>query len=45
MGRLKQLTGDYSFGLEVLAGFLLLAAISVLLIGRAFFAKPETIAS
>jgi ACS family tartrate transporter-like MFS transporter len=39
MGRLKQLTGDYSFGLEVLAGFLLLAAISVLLIGRAFFRR------
>jgi ACS family tartrate transporter-like MFS transporter len=37
MGRLKQLTGNYTFGLEVLAGFLLLAAVSVLLIGRAFF--------
>ena len=37
MGRLKQLTGNYTFGLEVLAGFLVLAAVSVLLIGRAFF--------
>ena len=40
MGRLKQLTGDYTFGLEVLAGFLVLAAVSVLLIGRAFF-RPQ----
>ena len=39
MGRLKQLTGNYTFGLEVLAGFLLLAAVSVLLIGRAFFSR------
>jgi cyanate permease len=40
MGRLKQLTGDYAFGLGVLAGFLLLAAVSVLLVGRAFF-RPQ----
>jgi len=40
MGRLKQLTGDYTFGLEVLAGFLVLAAVSVLMIGRAFF-RPQ----
>ncbi len=39
MGQLRQLTGDYAFGLEVLAGFLLLAAASVLLIGRAFFRR------
>ena len=43
MGRLKQLTGDYAFGLEVLAGFLLLAAVSVLLIGRAFFRPLDSI--
>ncbi len=43
MGRLKQLTGNYTFGLEVLAGFLLLAAVSVLLIGRAFFRPLDSI--
>ena len=43
MGRLKQLTGDYAFGLEVLAGFLLLAAVSVLLIGHAFFRPLDSI--
>ena len=40
MGRLKQLTGNYTLGLEVLAGFLVVAAVSVMLIVRAFFAKP-----
>ena len=34
MGRLKQITGDYTLGLEVLAGFLILAAVSVVLIGQ-----------
>ena len=37
MGWAKQQTGTYSFGLEVLAAFLVLAAVSVILIGRAFF--------
>ena len=36
MGWLKQQTGDYTLGMEVLAGFLLLAGVSVLLIGRVF---------
>jgi ACS family tartrate transporter-like MFS transporter len=40
MGWAKQQTGTYSFGLEVLAGFLVLAAVSVIWIGRAFFAQP-----
>jgi ACS family tartrate transporter-like MFS transporter len=37
MGWAKEQTGNYSFGLEMLAGFLLLANISVILIGRSFF--------
>jgi len=37
MGWAKQQTGNYTFGLDVLAGFLLLAAISVIAVGRAFF--------
>ncbi len=37
MGRLKQMTGNYTLGFEVLAGFLIMASISVVLIGRAFF--------
>ena len=41
MGWAKQETGTYSFGLELLAGFLVLAAISVVLIGRAFFPKAH----
>lgn len=41
MGWAKQQTGDYSFGLLVLAGMECLAGISVLLIGRAFFAKER----
>lgn len=40
MGRLKQITGDYTLGLEVLAGMELLACVSVVLIGRAFF-RPQ----
>jgi ACS family tartrate transporter-like MFS transporter len=39
MGRLKALTGNYTLGLEVLAGMETLAAVAVLLIGRAFFRK------
>ena len=42
MGWAKQQSGSYSFGLEVLAGFLCLAAISVILIGRAFFGPRLT---
>jgi ACS family tartrate transporter-like MFS transporter len=37
MGWAKEQTGTYSFGLEVLAGFLALACVSVILVGRAFF--------
>ena len=37
MGWVKQLTGDYTWGLLGLAGMETLAAISVILIGRAFF--------
>jgi ACS family tartrate transporter-like MFS transporter len=37
MGWAKQQTGTYAFGLDVLAVFLLLAAISVILIGKTFF--------
>jgi MFS transporter, ACS family, tartrate transporter len=37
MGWARQQTGTYSFGMEVLAGFLVLAAASVILIGRVFF--------
>ena len=39
MGWLKDQTGTYSLGLGVLAGFLLLASVSVILVGRAFFRK------
>jgi ACS family tartrate transporter-like MFS transporter len=39
MGWLKQITGDYSLGLEVLAGMETLAAVSVILIGRYFFSS------
>ena len=38
-GFLRTLTGDYVLGLLVMAGMLGLAAISVLLIGRAFFPR------
>ena len=41
MGRLKQMTGNYTLGFEVLAGFLMLASIAVILIGRAFFQKSD----
>ena len=41
MGWAKQQSGSYSFGLEVLAGFLLIAAVSVILIGKTFFPKAS----
>jgi ACS family tartrate transporter-like MFS transporter len=41
MGWLKELTGNYTLGLLVLAGWELLAGISVLLIGRAFFRSAK----
>jgi ACS family tartrate transporter-like MFS transporter len=41
-GWLKDLTGNYVLGLEVMAGMLGIAAIAVLLIGRAFFLKAQT---
>ncbi len=40
MGRLYAATGNYTLGLLLLAGMETLAAISVVLIGRAFFTKP-----
>ncbi len=42
MGWAKQQSGSYSFGLQVLAGFLVLASISVIFIGRTFFPKTAT---
>jgi ACS family tartrate transporter-like MFS transporter len=42
MGWAKQETGDYTLGLSVLAGMETLAAIAVILIGRAFF-KPRAL--
>jgi ACS family tartrate transporter-like MFS transporter len=41
-GWLKDMTGDYVLGLEVMAGMLGVAAIAVLLIGRAFFPPLKT---
>ena len=40
MGWVKQLTGDYTWGLLGLAGMEAVAGISVILIGRAFFRGP-----
>jgi ACS family tartrate transporter-like MFS transporter len=40
MGRLYAATGNYTLGLLLLAGMEAVAAISVILIGRAFFTKP-----
>lgn len=37
MGWAKQATGDFTLGMTVLAGMLVLAGVSVLMIGRAFF--------
>jgi len=42
MGWAKQATGDFSLGMSVLAGMLVLAGVSVLLIGRAFFANLDS---
>lgn len=39
MGWARQNTGDFVFGMTLLAGMLVLAAVSVLVIGRAFFRK------
>ncbi|HWY61291.1 MAG TPA: MFS transporter [Rhizomicrobium sp.] len=41
MGWAKEQTGTYSFGMEVLAGFLVLAAVSVIWIGRSFFGEAR----
>jgi ACS family tartrate transporter-like MFS transporter len=40
-GWLKDLTGNYVLGLEVMAGMLGIAAIAVLLIGRAYFPRVQ----
>jgi ACS family tartrate transporter-like MFS transporter len=37
MGWAKEQTGTYTFGLEVLAGFLAFACVSVIVVGRMFF--------
>jgi len=42
MGWARQSTGDFVFGMTLLAGMLVLAAASVLLIGRAFFRAIRT---
>lgn len=42
MGWARQNTGDFVFGMTLLAGMLVLAAVSVLLIGRAFFRAVRT---
>ena len=42
MGWLKQRTGTYTLGMELLAGMLVLAGVSVIWIGRAFFAKLDS---
>jgi ACS family tartrate transporter-like MFS transporter len=39
MGWAKQATGNYTLGMELLAGMLVLAGVSVICIGRAFFPK------
>jgi ACS family tartrate transporter-like MFS transporter len=39
MGWAKEQTGDYTLGMEVLAAFLVLAGVSVILIGRSFFPR------
>jgi ACS family tartrate transporter-like MFS transporter len=41
MGWARQQTGTYAFGLEMLSAFLLLAAVSVILVGLAFFPKVK----
>ena len=39
MGWLKQHTGSYTLGMQLLAGMLVLAGVSVIWIGRAFFSR------
>jgi hypothetical protein len=41
MGWAKALTGNYTLGMTLLAGMLVLAGISVLVIGRAFFSSRD----
>jgi ACS family tartrate transporter-like MFS transporter len=39
MGWARQTTGNFTLGMELLAGMLVVAAVSVVLIGRAFFSR------
>ncbi|HKQ10831.1 MAG TPA: MFS transporter [Rhizomicrobium sp.] len=41
MGWAKQATGNYTLGMELLAGMLVLAGVSVIVIGRAFFSHLD----
>jgi ACS family tartrate transporter-like MFS transporter len=41
MGWIKQRTGEYSWGLAFLAAMLVVGGVSVIMIGRAFFSKPQ----
>jgi ACS family tartrate transporter-like MFS transporter len=43
MGWARQQSGSYAFGLELLTGFLLFASVAVILVGRAFFGKLDSI--
>ena len=45
MGRLYAATGNYTLGLTALAGMEALAAVSVILIGRSFFATAKPVAA
>jgi ACS family tartrate transporter-like MFS transporter len=40
MGWAKQATGDFTLGMMLLSGMLVLSAVSVIVIGRVFFPKP-----
>ena len=42
MGWARQATGDFTLGMTLLAGMLVLAGVSVLVIGRAFFANLDS---
>ena len=42
MGWAKQATGDFTLGMLILSGMLVLAACSVILIGRAFFSQLDS---
>ena len=42
MGWAKQQTGNYTLGMALLSGMLILAAMSVIVIGRAFFPRNLT---